>query len=110
MTRRKTQSKKKPSWAEIGTMRQAEGKKPYLVINPGVKILVGRYNKDSEEYANFEEVDLGDFRTVQCVDPLPALDALLDGDYISEDEHESRLTFLEEKNVRYKLSIPPVED
>lgn len=100
----------KKSWTDIGTVRQAEGKNPYLVISPGVKILVGKYNKDTEEYENFEEVDLGQYSTVKCVDPLPGLDALLEGQYIDEDEHETRLQRIEDKNIRYKLTIPPLED
>lgn len=81
-----------------------------MVINPGVKILVGKYDKELEDYDNFKEIELSEFRTVQCVDPQPGIDALLDGGHITEEEHETKLDFLEEKNVRYKLTIPPLED
>lgn len=103
-------NKKKKSWPELGTLRKKEGEKPYLVIHPSVKISIGTYNKDTKEYEDFEELDMGDYRTVKCVDPRPGLDGLLDGGHIDEDEHEERLEFLEEKNIRYKLTVPPLDD
>ncbi len=102
---------KKKSWPEVGTLRQKneDGSKPYLVIHPSIKILVGSYDKDSESYDNFEEIDLGDYRTVKCIDPMPGLDALLEKGYIDEAEHEKRVETIDNKNVMFKLTVPPSE-
>lgn len=102
---------KSKSWPEIGSLRQRdeEGSKPYLVIHPSIKILVGSFNKDTKEYEDFTELDMGDYRTVKCVNPLAGIDALLDGGYIDEEEHEKKVNMVEEKNVVYKLTVPPSE-
>ncbi|PCI45920.1 MAG: hypothetical protein COB41_00590 [Proteobacteria bacterium] len=100
---------KSKSWPELGTLRQKneDGSKPYLHIHPSVRILIGSYNSDTESYDNYEELDLGDYRTVKCVDPLSGLDALLEKGYIDEAEHEKRVTVVEDKNIMFKLTVPP---
>jgi len=90
----------KPKWAELGTVRtrtNKEGKKvSYLVLNKNVTIAV-----------DGEEVDLGDYRTVNFIDPMPALESLLDGGHIDQDEYDKRVAFNEEKGVKYRATIPP---
>lgn len=82
---------------------------PYLVLNGNVKISVGKWNNDKKAVENFEEVDLGQYRTVKCTDPYAGLDALLEGDHINEDEHADRVEFIKDKNIRFNLAVPPVE-
>lgn len=100
---------KKAKWTDLGTLRKKEGKNPYLVLDKSVKILVGTYNKDTEEYDNFKEVDLGEYRTLQCTDPIKGIDALLDGGHIDEKEHETRTNMIEDKNIMYKVTVPPAD-
>jgi len=92
----------KAKWSELGTVRQRvnkDGKKiNYLVLNKNVSISL-----------DGEEVNLGEYRTVSFVDPMAGLQSLLDGGHIDEAEFDKRLAFNEEKGVKYRLTIPPVE-
>ena len=101
---------KKAPWTDIGTLRKNREGKVYLVLDPSVKILVGKYDKSSKDFVNHEEVDLGKYRKVVCTNPETGVNALLDGQHITEDEHQNKLEFIKEKGIRYKLTIPPVED
>lgn len=90
----------KPKWAELGTVRtrvNKDGKKvSYLVLNKNVAITI-----------DGEAVDLGDYRTVSFIDPMPSLDALLEGEHIDQEEYDKRVAFNEEKGVKYRATIPP---
>lgn len=100
---------KNKKWNDLGTLRKKDDKNPYIVLDKSVKILVGEYNKDTGEYENFKEVDLGEYRTIQCTDPLSGVDALLDKGYIDEAEHAKRVEMVEEKKIMYKVTVPPAE-
>lgn len=97
-------------WTDIGTLRTREkdGKKiSYLVISDDVKILKGKYNKDTGQVEGYEEVDLGDYRTIQLQKSELSLDSLLSKGYIDEDEYNKRKEQLEKRNIRYNVTIPP---
>jgi|CXWL01.1.fsa_nt_gi hypothetical protein len=100
---KKPASSAKAKWSELGTVRQRlskDGKKVnYLVLNKNVTILV-----------EGEEVDLGTFRTVSFMDPQAGLDSLLSGGHIDQDEYDKRISFNEEKGVKYRLTVPPVKN
>lgn len=108
---KKTENKSK--WNDIGTLRfrkTEDGTKvPYLVLDKGVKLLVGTFDKTSGEHKDFQEVDLGQYRTVKCMSATAGLDALLAKGFIDEAEHAKRLEQIETKSIGYKLSIPPSE-
>jgi hypothetical protein len=98
----KAASPAKAKWAELGTVRQRinkDGKKVnYLVLNKNVSISL-----------DGESVDLGTFRTVSFIDPMSGLDSLLSGGHIDQDEYDKRVSFNEEKGVKYRLTIPPAK-
>jgi hypothetical protein len=102
--------KQKDKWVDIGTLRKNSEGKVYLVLDPSVKLLVGKYDKSEKGFTDFEEVNLGKYRKVVCANPESGINALLDGQHISEDEHQNRLEFIKEKGIRYKLTVPPVEE
>lgn len=103
-------------FTDVGELRQRNvkneageviGKKSYLVVDSNIKILKGRFNSETKTVGDYQEVDLGQYRTIELLDPKSGIDGLLAKDYITEEEHQKRMTRLEEKNVKYKLSIPP---
>ena len=94
---------KSGQWADLGTVRQRKNKDgnlvSYIVLNEGVTVTV-----------QGKEIDLGKYRTVSLVNPMNALDALLEGGHISESEHENRAKFLKDKMVKYKITVPPTNN
>lgn len=99
----KTQTKKnsggaKEKWYDLGTLRKPKDKdkNSYIVLDKNVEILVGG-----------KPVDLGDYRTIRLMDPFASLDSLLEGGHIDEPEHQKRTDALTERNVKYKLTVPP---
>lgn len=101
---------KSKTWPELGTIRKNKNNKSYIVFGQNVKILVGKYNKETKGYDDYQELDLGEYRTAQLADPRVGLDALLDGQHITETEHSARLSRLDENQVRYKIVVPPSEE
>jgi len=99
----------KKKWSDLGTLRKKEGGKAYLVIGNNVKILVGTYNKESDSVEDYEEVDLGEYRTVALTDPFAGIDGLLSKGYIDEKEANSRIEKIKDKNVKYKVTVPPLD-
>ena len=101
--------KRKP-WPEIGTLRQKEGGKPYFILNKGVKIVIGEYNKETREYDNYKELDLGQYRKVTATDPMPRLEGLLKYNHITESDFEKETERLTQYGIRYNMAVPPSED
>ena len=91
--------KTKQAWAELGAVRKNGDKTSYIVLNKDVEILV-----------KGEKVDLGKYRTVKLMDPKTSLDGLLSKGHIDEAEHSKRLGELQERNVKFKLVVPPSEN
>lgn len=88
-------------WAELGTLRERTNDKgdtsTYIVLNKNVQILV-----------DGEEVDLGEYRTVKLIDPRKGLETARDNGKIDDETYEERLNALDERNVVFKLTVPPV--
>lgn len=84
------------TWAELGTLREKEDR-TYIVLNKNVEVLV-----------DGERVDLGEYRTVKLIDPRKGLETMRDNGRIDDQTYEERISALDERNVVYKLTVPPV--
>lgn len=96
----------KSNWFNLGTLRSKEVetqdgdtvRKSWIVLDKNVTILV-----------DGEEVNLGDYRTVKLIDPRPGLDSALENGSIDEGKHKELVNGYDERNVVYKLTVPPVD-
>lgn len=95
-------AKNKTKWVDIGTLRKNEKGTSYIVLDKNVELLV-----KSKENPDGVILDLGQYRQVKLVDPTSGLDSLLENGHIDQEKFDKQHAFLKEKNVRYKLSVPP---
>lgn len=84
------------TWFELGTFREKD-ERVYIVLNKNVEVLV-----------DGEKVDLGEYRTVKLIDPRKGLETARDNGKISDETFEERLAGFDERNIVYKLTVPPV--
>lgn len=90
-------------WVDLGSVRERKGKDgqdiSYLVIDKDVEIFVGG-----------EKVDLGEFRTVKLIDPRQGLETALSNGKIDEEKYNERLETLNNKNILFKMTVPPANN
>lgn len=95
----------KGKWTRLGTLRKrtnAAGVEiPYIVINKNIKLV-------DRESGN--EINLGKYLQVNLVNPEKGLDALKNGGFIDEAKYEEQLQFIADKNIKFELTVPPVDD
>ena len=92
----KKSSSTKEKWFDLGTLRKNEAGKSYIVLDKNVEISVGG-----------KTLDLGDYRTLRLTDPYSSLDGLLESGHITEDEHAQRKDAMQQRNVKFKVTLPP---
>lgn len=92
-------SKQNNKWFEIGTLRKKDDGNPYIVLNSKVQILV-----------DGQEVDLGQYRKLTLTDPMKGYTTMLENGRMDKEEFEKQQAFVEEKAVRYRISVAPQND
>lgn len=92
-------------WTRLGTLRKritnAGTESAYIVLNKNFKIV----NRETEE-----EVDLGQYMQIKLVDPTKGLESMFNNGIITEEDYNKQLDFIEEKGVKYELSVPPISE
>lgn len=100
MEQKKQWTKKNNGWHELGTLRRKSPESsPYLILNPGVQILVDGV-----------EVDLGKFRTIKLLDPVKKIDGSLEKGYITEEQAEERKQAIVDKSIKYNVTVAPPQN
>lgn len=102
---KKMATNSKSKWTRVGTLRKrvndAGVEIPYIVVNKNIKLV------DRE---SGEEINLGKYLQISLLNPLKGLDTMKASGAITVEKYEEQLKFIEDKNVKYELTIPPQKD
>lgn len=105
---------KKMKSANIGELRFKEkedgSRVPRIVLDDGIILLKGRWDSEQSKFVDHQQLDVGKFKTLQCVKPEAGLDALLASGKISKTEYDKRMERLEQNNVGYKVVFFPPQE
>lgn len=91
-------------WTRLGTLRKrltnAGVESPYIVLNKNYMIV---------ERESGNEVDLGQYMQIKLINPVKGLESMKANGIISEEDFDKQMAFIEEKNVKFELTVPPVD-
>lgn len=92
-------------WTRLGTLRKrltnAGVESPYIVLNKNYMIV---------ERETGTEVDLGQYMQIKLINPVKGLESMKANGIISEEDFDKQMAFIEEKNVKFELTVPPNND
>jgi len=86
----------KKSWPKIGDVRTDIKGNRNIIFAKNVTILV-----------DGEEVPLGQFRLAKCQGSVENVQRLAELGYLTDEQLTDKLAYIEEKNIKFDVVIPP---
>lgn len=87
-------------FTDIGSLRTR-------VNDKGEEKLYIVLDSDIEIFANGQKVEVGQYRTVNLLDPRVGLETAFSNGKMDEETYNARLQTIEDKKIEYKLTVPP---